>query len=149
MRTSTIANKWNCPWAALSPIVLCPGSAEQWHRARRNVVALAPGPRRCGSRRGVASPRFARNLFPSQCSSPIAVAGSFRSDDGYCNDMSAAAVLERIANLTLGVVLRPNARVGEGVARNSSSMQLQLRSPIIEVRIPYVAWVNSFFRAGR
>ena len=28
---------------------------------------------------------------------------------------AAAAVLERIANLTLGVVLRPNARVGEGV----------------------------------
>jgi hypothetical protein len=32
---------------------------------------------------GVASLRFARNLFPSEFSSPIAVAGSFRSDDGY------------------------------------------------------------------
>ena len=46
-------------------------------------MTLAAESRRCGSRRGLVSLRFARNLSPSECSSPIAVGGSFRGEDGY------------------------------------------------------------------
>ena len=74
VRTSTVADKWNCLGRLLFPhctVIAQPSGA--WRKGDSDDTLYAES-RRCGSRHGLASLRSARNPFPSECSSPIAVA---------------------------------------------------------------------------
>jgi len=101
VRTSSVADKWNCLGRLLFPhctVIAQPSGASRKGDSDDTLYAES---RRCGSRHGLASLRSARNPFPRNAQAQSPSPGPSDRTTAIPDQKldAAAAVLERIASL--------------------------------------------------